>query len=142
MSTDTLLPDLRAVAELAPGVLHRVANPSGEHFYAGFVRRNDYGLPVDPRIHLSVAPSGLHAMWQRGDVPNLLLMLLDWVGRQHLRAVLEHARDFDEAGDYPLYWASLHDTQERARAQGRDPLTVLLRAIVLHSEWQNKERAS
>lgn len=134
VETDTLLPDLRAVAAIAPGVLLRVASSSGEHFYANFTRKNDYGLPTDARIQLSIAPSGLKAMWIKGDVPHLLLVLMNWAAGRQLMVRLDHHMDFDENGQSPVFELSLWDVEERVRARARDPLTALLRAIVLNSQ--------
>ena len=131
---DTLLTDLRAVSVIAPRVLLRVANTSGEHFYAGYSAKNDYGLPTDARVHLSIAPSGLKAMWMKGDVPHLLLLLMNWAAGRQLLVRLEHRMEFDETGQLPIYALSLWDVEERVRAEARDPLTALLRTIVLNSE--------
>ncbi len=131
---DTLLDDLRSVSAIAPGVLLRVANTSGEHFYAGFTQKNDYGLPTDARVHLSIAPSGLKAMWMKGDVPHLLLLLMNWAAGRQLMVRMDHRMEFDENGQVPVYLLALWDVEERVRASGRDPLTALLRAIVLNSQ--------
>lgn len=127
---DTLLGDLRALAQFDAQALYRVMTASGEHFYAGHRGVDARGLPEAPRVHLSVMPGAHSALWTRGDGPNLVLHLMSWAVRQNHRVRLEVVNEFDERGDHLIYEASLHAVEPVASARAADPLSALLRVLV------------
>ncbi len=109
----------------------RIANESGEHFFAGYQQTTSYGLPVQPRVHLSISPGGQQVMWQRGNLMELFRHLLDWTTLRLYRVQLEASRLVDEQGDRPHYKVTLFTVSAVAEAEAGDPLSTLLRALVL-----------
>ena len=136
---DTLLPDLRALAALEMGALHRVAATGSENFYAGYRSIPGSGIPEQPRIHMSVAHGTQDIQWLRGDAPNLLLHLMHWAARRNHSVRLELVNEFDENGDQSVYEATLHGGMVMASAHALDPLSALLRVLV---QAERNERAA
>ncbi|WP_420595014.1 hypothetical protein [Deinococcus sp.] len=130
MSEDVLLDDLRR-ASLWPKAVLRLANESGEHFFAGHKLLGAHGLPQQPRVHLSIAPGGRQAMWQRGNAPDLYMHLLSWAGGQGYRVRLDYTHVIDEQGDEPQCDVTIFEVEQVAQARARDPLSALLRVLVL-----------
>ena len=130
MSEDLLLADLRR-ASTWPHALLRVANDSGEHFFAGYKQLGAYGLPHQPRVHLSISPGGQRVIWQRGNGNELFMHLLDWATTRPYRVRFEYARQVDERGDVPDCQITIFEVDVVAQAQARDPLSALLRALAL-----------
>ena len=130
MSEDLLLADLRR-ASTWPNALLRVANDSGEHFFAGYKQLGAYNLPHQPRIHLSISPGGQRVVWQRGTGSELFMHLLDWATTRPYRIRFEYAHQIDERGGEPVCHVTIFEVDAVAQAQARDPLSALLRALAL-----------
>lgn len=130
---DPLLLALRQAATW-PGALHRVASAGGEHFFAGFERLLPGGMPEDPRIHLSLGPSG-HVIWQRGSGAALVLYLLEWSLSAGWQVWFQAELEFDELGEWPVYTVGVVGVSE---FRARDPLTATLHSLVAAQEQSRK----
>lgn len=138
MSEDLLLSDLRRAATWRGAIL-RIANDSGEHLFAGYKQLGPYGLPHQPRVHLSIAPGGQRVMWQKGNGMDLFMHLMDWATEQSYRLRLDYERMVDESGSEPQVTLTVLTVEPVARARARDPLSALLRALVLADDKRSNQ---
>lgn len=123
---DPLLEALRQAATW-PKALHRVSSAGGEHFFAGYHHLLPGGMPADPKIHLSLGPSG-QVIWQRGNGPTLVMYLLNWGMAAGWRIQVQVEQEFDEAGDRPIYTVCIVGVGE---STAHDPLTATLQTLAL-----------